>query len=309
MHAAVLATILALFSAAAWADDPSASVGLQVEVDGEDGRAVAGDLTWFAGPATQVFASASFADTGNALAGLSTRGFSIGAGHDFGRIALDGWYEQWQDSDVVTARSFNAALHVEAGAVAVSLLGQLRDSEFEPFDASATVTLRTGQTVTVNAVADCTLDNSGLGLGFAWRGERLEAYARAMWFDYDDVGCSFDSPALELLRRNRPAIFAQFAPRVTAPLAVNATTRIGAENALLEYSAGAGVGWDTGARRYGLDYLHQRDYFTALEAGTLSASVAFRVDAGLELTVEGGATDGDALSSVWFAGLGLRKLF
>lgn len=309
MHAAVLAAILALLAGTAAADEPTASVGLQVEVDGEDGRAIAGDLTWFAGPATQVFASASVAETGSALEGLSTRGFSIGAGHDFGRIAFDGWYEQWQDSDVVTARSFNAALHVESAAVVVSLLGQVRESEFEPFDASATVTLRGGQTVTVNAVADCALDNSGLGLGLSWRGERLEAYARFMGYDYDDVACSFDSPALELLRRNRPAIFAQFAPRVTGPLAVNATTRIGAEDALLDYSAGAGVGWDTGTRRYGLDYLHQRDYFTGLEAGTLAASVAFRVDAGLELTVEGGATDGDALSSVWFAGLGIRKLF
>lgn len=309
MRAAVVATILALLAASARADDSDASVGLQLEIDGEQGRAVAGDLTWFAGPATQLFASASVADTTSALAGLSTRSFAVGAGHDFGRIALDGWYEQWQDSDVVTARSIDAALHVEAGAVVVALLGQLRTSDFEAFDASATVTLRNGQTVTVDAVADCGLDNSGLGLHLAWRGGRLESYARGMWFDYDDVACGFDSPALELLRRSRPAVFAQFAPRIIAPLSVHATNRIGAETSLLEYSAGAGFGWDTGARRYGLDYLHQRDYFTALAAGTLAASVAFRADSGFELMLEGGATDADAGGTVWFAGLGLRQLF
>jgi hypothetical protein len=307
---AVAAAALALLGFAAGADDaPALSVGLKAEVDGEDGYAFSGDLTWFAGERTQLFVAGNYADTTADFSGLSTRGFDVGASHDFGRVAVDAWYNQWQDSDVLTARSLNAALHVEAGAFTVSLLAQARESDFDPFPASATVTLRTGEEITIDAVADCSLDNTGLGLRLAWRGERLDAYASGMSYDYDDVACGFDSPLLDRLRRNRPAVFRQFAPRIIGPLSVNATSRIGAENSLLDSSLGAGLGWDTGPRRYALDVVRQQDYFTALEADTASVSVTFRVDLTLDLMLEGGVTDSDYLGSTWFAGVGLRKLF
>jgi hypothetical protein len=306
---AAAAVIMVLVAVPGWADGPSASAGLEAEVDGDGGYGYAIDATWYAGPRTRLFLGGNYADTTASVSGLATKGISAGAGRDFGRLSLDAWYDQWQDNDVVTARSVNAALYIPAGDFTLSLLAQLRESDFEPFDASATVALRSGEQVVINAVADCELDDSGLGLALGWQGDRLEGYLRGMQYDYDDVACGFDSPLLERLRRNRPAIFAQFAPRVIGPLAANATSRIGAENALLDYSLGAGLGWDAGARRYGLDYLHQRDYFTGLEAGTLSASVTFRLEAGPDLTLEGGATDGDYGGTAWFAGIGLRKLF
>lgn len=306
---AAAAALMAFAIAAARAEEPTLSVGLQAETDDEGGYGFAGDLTWYVGPRTQLFIGGSHADTTANVAGLSTRAFDAGASHDFGRFAVDAWFNEWRDNDVVTARSINAALHVSAGAFTVSLLAQGRESDFEPFDASATVTLRSGQQVTIDAVADCELDNTGLGLHLAWGGERFGAWVRGMHYDYGDVGCSFDSPALDLLRRNRPAVFEQFGPRIVGPLAVNATSRIGAENALLEYSLGGGLGYDSGARRYALDYAHQRDYFTALEADTLAASVTFRASEALDLMLEGGATDGDYGGTVWFAGVGLRRLF
>ncbi len=308
-RAAVAAVLAVLALPAGAADEPTLAVGLQAQVDGEDGYAFAGDLTWFAGARTQLFLGANYSDTSADFSGLSTRGFDVGMGHDFGPVAVDAWYNQWQDSDVVTSRSVNAALRIPAGRFRISLLAQARESDFDPFPASATITLRGGEQVTLNAVADCDLDNTGLGLRLAWRGERLDAYVSGMAYDYDDVACGFDSPALERLRRNRPAIFAQFAPRLVEALSVNASSRIGVENSLLDSSLAAGVGWDAGPRRYALDVYRQKDYLTALEADTVSGSITFRASLTLDLTLDGGVTDSDYSGSTWFAGVGMRKLF
>lgn len=288
---------------------PDWSVGVYAEGDDEDGLGVAADITWFMSERSQLYFGATYTDTTSSLSGLTTRGFSIGGYHDFGPVGIDLWYDAWRDPDVVDARSINGAFEVDAGRFTFALLGQLRESDFEPFDAAAVVTLRNGQQLPVVATADCSLDNTGLGLRVSYAGSRFGAYLRGMGYDYDDAECGFSSPALEALRRSRPAVFGQFARGITAPLTANASTRIGAENALLESTWGGGFNVAAGQVDYALDYLYQEEHFDGLTADTIAGTVTFGVSRSLDMFISTGMTDSDTYGSTWFGGLGLRALF
>ena len=298
-----------LSAAASGPEDPSWSLGLYGEGDGESGVGFAADLTWFASDRTQLYAGAMYSDTTTGITGLSTSGFSLGGYHDFGPVGVDLWYDAWRDPDVVDTRSINGSFDIEAGQFTFSVQGQLRQSDFEPFNAVALVTLRSGQQIPVAAIADCSLDNTGVGLRVSYAGERVSSYVRAMTYDYADADCAFSSPALDLLERTRPRIFAQFAGAVTGPLAANASSRIGSENALLDRLWATGISYRSGRLEYGLDYLNQRDFFDGLSADTLSVTVNFSATPTLDWYVSTGATDSDVYGSTWFGGLGLRTLF
>lgn len=285
------------------------AAGIYMELDGEGGLGGVADLTWSAADGTQLSLGASYADSASNLSGLSTRGVSFGGAHDFGPLALDLWYEDWKDPDLIAARAVNGSLGFEFRSWTVSLRGQARRSAFEEFTTDALVTLPSGQQVGVVATADCDLDNTGFGLHLGWRGAAWRAYARGMGYSYSDTQCSFDSRALDYLARTRPAVFRQFAARVTEPLSASAITRIGSENALLERSLGTGVSYTAGRLEYALDYVAQEEHFNGLGSGSVSGSLAIEFGPLLQAVVTTGVTDGDSLDSLWFGGFGLRASF
>ena len=73
-------------------------------------------------------------------------------------------------------------------------------SQIDLFDPKPELTRRSGQQVPVAAIADCSLDNTGVGLRVSYAGARVNSYVRAMTYDYADADCSFSSPALSILR-------------------------------------------------------------------------------------------------------------
>ncbi len=290
---------------------PDWSVGLYAEADGEGGLGLAGNVSWYASERTEWFLAANYADSSDTLSGLSTRGVEIGGHHDFGPVGFELSYLGWQDPDVVTANALNAAFEVYAGSWIVSVLGQTRRSDFDAFTARTLVTLQNGQQIPISATANCTLDNTGLGLGLAFTGVEWGGYLRGMDYQYSSTSCAFDSPALERLEQTRPAIFRQFAPRATSQLSLSAVSRIGAENSLLENSWGTGVRYGEAASRnsWSLDYLYQKDYFAGLVGNTLSGTAGREVNSGLTAYLTIGVTDSDSVDTVWFGGLGVQASF
>ncbi len=312
--AAFLVVALSLVASARADETPAApdwSLGLYAEADGEGGVGLAGNVSWYAGERTEWFLAANYADASDTLSGLSTRGLEVGGRHDFGPVGFELSYTRWQDPDVVTANALNAAFDVYAGAWTVSVLGQTRQSDFETFTARGLVTLRNGQQIPIAATANCSLDNTGLGLGLTFNGAAWGGYLRGMDYQYSDTSCAFDSPALERLEQTRPAIFRQFAPRVTSQLSLSAVSRIGAENSLLDNYWGTGVRYGAVDSRYSwaVDYLYQKEYFAGLVGNTLSGTASREMNPGLTGYLTLGVTDSDSLDTVWFGGLGVQASF
>ena len=307
--AAFLVVAVSLVASARADETPAApdwSVGLYTEADGEGGVGLAGNVSWYASERTEWFLAANYPDASDTLSGLSTRGLELVGRHDFGPVGFELSYVGWQDPDVVSADALNAAFDVYAGAWTVSVLGQTRQSDFETFTARALVTLRNGQQIPVVATANCSLDNTGLGLGLTFNGAEWGGYLRGMDYQYSATSCGFDSPALERLEQTRPAIFRQFAPRVTSQLSRSAVSRIGAENSLLDNYWGTGVRFGAADSRYSwaVDCLYQREYFAGLVGNTLSGTASREMNPGLTAYLTLGVTDSDGLDTVWFGGLG-----
>lgn len=311
MNSIAYAGVLALCVAApaALAADPRGNAGIYAEVDNEDGFGIAADLTLYATERTSWRAAASYVDSPPGLAGVDTRGFDAGAYHDFGSFGLDIGLGIWRSPDLVDARHVEAALDWHGDVWTLALIGRARRSDFDPFQASGTVTLRDGRQVTVSGVANCDTDDTGLGLGLSFAGGAWNGYLRGMSFDYDETHCRFSSPGLELLARTRPEAFRQFAPRITAQLSAYAAARIGAENTLLKDSLAAGLGYRFGRVGVGIDYAHYREFFGGLDSDALSGRVTFALTDTLEGSLALGATEGDAFDTIVFGGIGLRARF
>ncbi len=300
---------LTLAGASAWAAEPRGSAGLSVEADSEDGFAIAADLTLHATARTSWYALASYSDLSSSLAPVSTRGFETGLYHDFGRFGIDASLGTWRDPDLLHARHLRVAVDWHGEVWTLSAIGQLRQSDFEPFQASGTITLPDGRQVIVSARADCESGDVGLGLRLAFFHGAWDGYLGGMSYDYDATDCRFSSPGLESLARTRPEIFRQLAPIITARLGAYATTRIGFENALLKDSFSAGIGYRPARVGYGLDYSRQTELFRGLRSDTLAARASFDLTESLEATLTAGMTDSDTFDTITFGGVGIRRRF
>lgn len=311
MHASTRAWLLALsvFALPALAAEPRGAAGIYAEVDNEDGFGLAADLTLYASSRTSWYAAASYADASSSLAVVSTRGFETSVYHDFGAFGLEVGLGLWSDPDLLDARHVEASLDWHGDVWSVALYGQLRQSDFDPFQAAGTVTLRDGRQVTVSATANCDSSDVGLGLGLSFASGPWDGYLRGMSFDHDDVQCGFSSPGLEVLARTRPDAFRQFAPLLAARLSAYAAARIGVEGTLLKDSLSAGFGYRPGRAGFGVDYAHYREYFGGLSADTLSGRVTFALTDAVDASLTIGATEGDAFDTIAFGGIGLRTRF
>lgn len=299
-------TLLALPATAA---EGGGTLGAYVEADENDGLGIAADLTVHATDRTSWYLLASYADVSSGPEAIGTRSLETGAWHDFGRLGLDVGFGIWGDPGLADARYLKASLDWHGEVWSVALLTQLRRTDFDPFQARGTVTLRDGRQVTVSARADCDTGDTGIGLRLAFASGSWDGYVRGMSHDYDATRCRFSSPGLDALARTRREVFRQFAPLVTAQLSSYATIRVGSENSLLKDSISLGAGYTPGRAGVGLDYSHHRDFFGGRGSDTLSGRVTFVVSSAMDLSFTLGATGRDAFDTVVFAGIGVRAKF
>lgn len=280
-----------------------------LETDQEGGVAALAAVSYGVGERTALSFQANYADTASNLSGLSTQGIEAGLYHDLGAVGFELRVGRWQDEDLLQAGELNAAVDWHNDSWSFALLGELRQSNFEPFPVAGIVTLRDGTQLLVSGTADCDLDDTGVGARLSHSGQRWSGYVTGMTFDYGTADCRFSSPGLDRLERANPELFRQFARRITAPLAVSAQTHIGAENAFLDSSVGAGIEYRAAARSYALDYQHSREQFEGLISDTLSATVTFTMSATTDLGLTAGVSDGDPFDTLWFAGIGVHARF
>ncbi|MFO0447727.1 MAG: hypothetical protein ACK52I_03370 [Pseudomonadota bacterium] len=313
LRSLALVAALAAAGPARAADDAEAAprwtLGALVQVDDEDGHAVAGSVGYAFTRNTRLRLSADASDASGAGTEYSTKAVGLDLRHAFGAVALTVGVHRWEDPDVVAADEFRAELEFGGESLGVALLGSYRRSDFEPIAANSTIQLRDGRALTVRARADCRLDDVGYGLRLAWSGVAWGAYASARGHDYGDVECRFDSPGLDALSRARNAEFRQFAGRATNALGLGAGTRIGAENVLLDRSVAAGAWFQPARFGVAADVARMRDYFSGTESDTLSASLLWSVTPSLDLELTLGTTDAERFGSTGFAGLRLQARF
>lgn len=311
MKSTARACLLALSIVAlpALAEDPRGSAGVYVEADNDDGFGIAADLTLYATEQTSWYAAASYADVSSSVAAVTTRGFETGLYHDFGAVGLELGLGAWSDPGLADARHLKVSLDWHGEIWSVALLGQLRKSDFDPFQASGTVTLPDGRQVTLSATADCKTDDIGLGLRLAFASGAWDGYVRGMSYDYDETRCQFSSPGLDALARTRREVFRQFAPLITGQLSAYAAARVGAENTLLKDSFSAGAGYTPGRAGFGIDYDHRREFFGGQASDTLSGRATYALNDAVEASLTVGATKGDVYDTIVFAGIGLRTRF
>lgn len=293
----------------AQAADRRGAAGLYVEADDGDGLGVAADLTLHATARTSWHAAVSHGDVSSGRLAVTHRALELGAYHDFGAVGLDVALGAWSDPDLANARHLRVALDWHGETWSVALLGQLRNSDFDAFPASGTVTLPDGRQVTLSATADCETRDTGLGLRLAFAQGAWDGYLRGMAYDYEPTRCGFSSPGLETLARTRPEVFRQFAPRIIAQLSAYATTRVGVENAFLKDSISVGASYTPGRAGIGLAYDRHREFFGGFGSDTLSGRATYALSDAVEASLTLGATRGDTYDTIAFAGIGLRRKF
>lgn len=302
---ACLAVLAGLVAAPGAADDSPWGLGAQVQLDDDSGVGATAFVDYAASPTTRWSLAATYADAATNLSGLTTTALDLGFGHDFGAVRLDLGIGRWEDADVVAATEGRLGVELQGETVSFALLGSFRRSDFEPFPAAALVRARTGTLVPVTAVADCSIDDVGYGARLRVTGASLSGYLRGMQYDYDDADCDFDSPALDSLRRSPLAQFRQFGAVVAGQLAATSATRIGAENALLESSVGAGVAWFGDRFALALDWSHQTEEFQGLESDSVAGTLTYAATPSTDLDFTVGYWDGEAAEGLPFVGIGV----
>jgi hypothetical protein len=189
----------------------------------------------------------------------------------------------------------------------VSLRGEIRESDFDPFDFDVTIPIA-GRDVAVSGSAECALDNSGYGAALSHTGKSWSVLIAGTQYDYDAMDCELTALNVPPQSGNPPinrGIFRRIASSVLARgggLLGSALTR---DIGFLDYSVWGSLGYRYGLKSVALDYFHDREEFEGLLADTLIGSVTFPVSSRLDLELRLGATDSDPSGTVAFAGVTL----
>jgi len=241
-------------------------------------------------------------ETSASRSNLNTMSYDGGVRHDFGRVGLRIGAGVWRDSAIVDTSKLLAAVDFHSDTWSVALEGELRGNDFAPFDVSTTIVRRTGESLTINARADCQIDDAGLGirLGFS-QGAWLFSVS-GMSYDYDEADCAFSSAALAVLRRATRDEFVQFADNLTRVLALGAGNRVLAQTSLLDSRIGAGLQHEGDRRNSFVAFDRLEDAFFGSVSNTLSGGVGFILRSGHEVDVYAGTTDSDSFGTTGFIG-------
>lgn len=303
-------TLLLAATAAAGLAGTAVAEGVRLnggaEIDEEGGYWLSAGVSGAPGGAFRWHLGAARSELEDNLSGLSTTSLDGSVGRRFGKLAIDLTARWWEESDLVAARAVGGALGWEGEHGFAALRAERRQSDFEPFRVATIIELRGGNTLPVTAVADCDLDDTGTGGEAGWFGQGWYLMADAMWYDYDNASCGFDSPVLDALRDAERRVFVQLAGRATADLSQAAGFRIRTENAFLDHRYGIGGGIERIDRSYWVRYDQAEEIFAGLESQTLTLGADFYREDGGSFGVYLGISDGDAFDTIAFLGVSVE---
>jgi len=276
------------------------SVG--AELDEESGYVVTGALGGAFAQRTTWDLAASHSDTATTLSDLTASAIDGSLYQDFGRLGIRLRVGGWVDRDFIEAHELGATFDIHGEGWTVALETQLRSSDFEPIEVNRTITLRDGRQVTIQGVADCAVDDTGLGARVGvWSGS-FSFSISTMSYDYDGFGCDFSIPVLDALRSSTRDEFVQLADNLSLVLSLGAGRRLIADNALLDSRVSLSMSHDTGLRSYNVYYDSTEDVFFGRTANTLSAGIGFPLRSGNEIEIYAGVTEFDTRSTIAFLG-------
>lgn len=275
------------------------------ELDDEGGYILFGAIGGNVTASTTWDLAALYADTSTDFYDLVTISYDGSVYHDFGSLGLRFGLGGWSDDEVVAVDRLSADLDVHGDTWSIALQTELGYSDFETLEINRTITRRDGSQVTIDATADCEVDDLGLGARARMTRGEWTFTVDGMSFDYDDFVCDFDLPALDRLRRSTRDEFMQLADRVTDRLSLGSSRRLLYETSFLDARWGLGVRRDTAVRSYGVYLNRVEEAFFGRVSDTLGGSVGFVLRSGHEIEVHAGVTDLDDADTIVFAGLSL----
>lgn len=280
------------------------------EVDDEDGYRLDGGVAWLPSEVTSVSARFSRANSAADLSDFSASLASLGFDRAFGPVGITGDLRWWGDPDVVESWTIGGSFYFSSEGWRAALQGELRESEFAPFDFNTVIPVRTAQglvLVPVSGTADCGVDDTAIGLSLGHTGKAWSFALGARGYDYSGSDCDMRNlvlpPQIGQLPPISREIFRRIAARVLDTAARLIGTQLTRENGFLEYSVNAGLSYSVAEWTWGLEYFHDREEFVGFESDTLIGSVTLPVADRFDLELRAGATDTDVAGTVGFAGL------
>ena len=300
---AVAALLLACLSAPglAQSSDDAWLLTAGAELDEENGYRLDLGVAWAPTVATWVTAYAGAADTSTDFNAFRSRMASLGVDHAFEHVGFSLDLRWWGDSELFDSKTAAGALYFKEEGWRFALRGELRESDFDPFEFDVEIPIR-GMLVPVSGSARCGLDNTGYGASVSHTGKSWSVLLAGTQYEYSATDCALTGLDLPPQVGNTRPIFRRIADAVLtrgAELLGSALTR---ENGFLDYSVWGSVAYRSGLNSFGLDYFHDREEFQGLLADTLIGSVTFPVSNRLDLELRLGATDSDLSGTIAFAG-------
>jgi hypothetical protein len=313
--------LLAQVPAAVAADDPDEdepeekvdapwSLSLGTQVDQESTRGFTGTLGRELTTVTTVHGTAdSTSYASSNVGGFTSNGIELGATHDWDRFSIQEAVARWQDTDLITAKELKLGGDLHFDPWSVGLRTGYRQSNFDPFHSTVSVTLKDGTTTDANTTSTCKLDNTALGFDGRFEGDVWGAYATAMGYQYGDAKCGVTAKGKYVLSKANRLQLEDLSSGILDKLSIVATRRIGRQETLLDSSLDTGVSWKHNDLVVSLDYSRQKDFFIGATSNTLSVTGTADLGdhTGVDCTL--GETRGGGVTSGGFVGFALRAKF
>jgi hypothetical protein len=276
------------------------------ELDEEDGYLLELGLAWVPSATTSIGAYAGTADTLTDFNDFTSRMASLGFDHAFDHFGFTLEARWWGDAELFESTAAAGTLYYKSKGWRVSLSGELRESDFEPFDFDVTIPIR-GTPVPVSGSAACGLDNSGYGASLSHTGKTWSVLLAGMQYDYSATDCELTALNVPPQVGTPPPITREIVQRIASAVLTRGAELLGSEltreNGFLDYSLWASLGYQSGLKYFALDYFHDREEFEGLLADTLIGSITFPISSRLDLELRIGATDSDLSGTIAFAGV------
>jgi hypothetical protein len=314
--------LAALATPALAATSPGTTLYAGVEVDDQDSQRIDLALSALSEGGTGLDLAASWTDTDWDTGDLSsTHVFGL-VTHDFGRFGLGGGARYLRNEDYAETLGLVGAAFVDFDRVRLTARIEARSTDFDATSFTASgEDLGLEDVVSVSGTSKCSVDSLGYGLVLNASLDRWSFYGSAMAYDYDSYSCKVEitsivdggggngnggSPGPGWQGGVKGPMAERLVSATAAPLAGYTSTLLPREAALLESSIMVGAGVDIGSRSgLGLEFYHEVEEFSSVEADTLLGYFDFDVSERVTLELTIGATDADGYDTAVFVGLGV----
>jgi hypothetical protein len=319
----IAAGVLAALASPALADRaPGTTLYAGAELDDQDSRRLDLGLSYVSEGGTALDLVAAWTDTDRDSGDLSsTHAFGL-VTHDFGRFGLGAGARYLRNDDHAETLGLIGAAFVDFDPLRLTVRIEGRNTDFDAtgFTASGE-DLGLEDVTSVAGTSRCSVDSLGYGLALDTRLERWSFYGSVMAYDYDSHSCKVEitsvvgggsgggnggSPGPGWQGGVKGPMAERLVGATAAPLAGYSSTLLPREAALLESSIMVGVSVDVGSRSgLGIEFYHEAEQFSPVEADTLLGYFDFDVGERLTLELTIGATDADGYDTAAFVGLGV----